>query len=301
MTGLALVLVLSSAVLHATWNYYAKRVGGGAGFIWLSTVIQVVVYAPLALFVVVREQPMIGPAQVVAIVGTAILNVAYFLLLSRGYRTGDLSLVYPLARGTGPMLSTAAAILLLGERPTPLALGGAVLIGVGVFILTGDPRKFRESGAGRAVVYALLTGLIIATYTLWDKRSVSVLLIPPLLYDWSNGFTRTLLLAPYALRHKAEVVCHWREHRTAAMMVGILSPLSYIMFCDTWANSWAALSPTLAASERSIPIMSTGMFSTSQSEIADNCLCRSGDALAIAASRPWRCRAILRSTTIMKS
>ena len=229
MTGLALVLVLSSAVLHATWNYYAKRVGGGAGFIWLSTIIQAVVYAPLALIVVVREQPVIGPAQLVAIVGTATIHIAYFLLLSRGYRTGDLSLVYPLARGTGPMLSTAGAILLLGERPTPLALGGAVLIGVGVFILTGDPRKFRESGAGRAVVYALLTGLIIATYTLWDKRAVSVLLIPPLLYDWSNGFVRGILLTPYALGHKAEIVRHWREHRTAAMMVGILSPLSYIM------------------------------------------------------------------------
>jgi len=229
MTGVALVLVLSSAVLHATWNYYAKRVGGGAGFIWLITVIQAVIYAPLAFLVIAREQPAIGLPQLVAIVGSAAIHIAYFLLLSRGYRTGDLSLVYPLARGTGPMLSTAAAILLLGERPTPLALGGAVLIGLGVFVLTGDPRKFRQSGAGQAVIYALLTGLVIAGYTLWDKRAVSILLIPPLVYDWSNGFVRGFLLTPYALTHRAEVARHWREHRTAALMVGILSPLSYIL------------------------------------------------------------------------
>lgn len=229
MTGLALVLVLSSAVLHATWNYYAKRVGGGAGFIWLATIIQVVAYAPLALIVVVRESPEVGMAQLVAIVGSGALHVGYFVLLSRGYRTGDLSLVYPLARGTGPMLSTVGAILLLGERPTALALAGAVCIGFGVFILTGDPRKFRQSGAGQAVVYALLTGTIIATYTLWDKRAVSILLLPPLLYDWANGATRGVLLAPYALRHWDEIARHWREHRKAAMMVGLLSPLSYIL------------------------------------------------------------------------
>lgn len=229
MTELALVLVLGSAVIHATWNYYAKRVSGGAGFIWLATTIQAIAYAPLALIVILRERPVIGLPELVAIVGSAIIHIGYFLLLSRGYRTGDLSLVYPLARGTGPMLSTAAAILLLGERPTPLALGGALLIGLGVFVLTGDPRKFRQSGAGTAVVYALLTGLVIATYTLWDKHAVAVLLIPPLVYDWANGAVRGLLLAPYALRHRAEVARHWREHRKAAVMVGLLSPLSYIL------------------------------------------------------------------------
>lgn len=229
MTGLALTLVLSSAIIHATWNYYAKRVSGGAGFIWLTTMIQAVAYAPLALVIILRESPAIGVPELVAIVGSGVLHIGYFLLLSRGYRTGDLSLVYPLARGTGPMLSTAAAILLLGERPTALALGGAVLIGVGVFILTGDPRKFRQNGAGKAVAYALLTGLVIAGYTLWDKRAVSVLLIPPLLYDWANGATRGVLLTPYALRHWPEVTRHWREHRKASMMVGLLSPLSYIL------------------------------------------------------------------------
>jgi drug/metabolite transporter (DMT)-like permease len=229
MTGLALLLILSSAVLHATWNYYAKCVGGGAGFVWLSTTIQALVYLPLALVIIIRDQPAFGLPELVAVVGSGALHVGYFVLLSRGYRSGDLSLVYPLARGTGPMLSTAAAILLLGERPTVLALGGALLIGVGVFILTGDPRKFRQSGAGQAVAYALVTGLIIASYTLWDKRAVGILMIAPLLFDWANGATRVVLLGPYALTHRDEIARHWRLHRKEAFIVGVLSPLSYIL------------------------------------------------------------------------
>jgi multidrug transporter EmrE-like cation transporter len=65
------------------------------------------------------------------------LHTGYFLLLQRGYRTGDLSLVYPLARGTGPVLATAAAVAFFEERPSLLALSGLVLVAAGVFLLAG--------------------------------------------------------------------------------------------------------------------------------------------------------------------
>ena len=91
------------------------------------------------------------------IAGSAALHLAYFLLLQQGYRIGDLSLVYPLARGTGPMLATAAAILLFGERPTPLALTGAVLIVGGVFVLTGGAGGWGGKPRRKAVGFALLT------------------------------------------------------------------------------------------------------------------------------------------------
>src|SRR5690349_16047947 len=93
------------------------------------------------------------------------LHALYFLLLQRGYATGDLSLVYPLARGTGPLLSTTAAIVFLGERPSPLALAGAAVIILAVFSLMGRPGHASGSGMG----FALLTGAAIAAYTLWDK------------------------------------------------------------------------------------------------------------------------------------
>ncbi len=158
MTPVALTLVLLSAVAHAVWNLCAKRAGGGALFVWLFEALAALLYAPLALYVIVAQRPRLGMLGFAFLGGSTLLHLAYYLILQRGYSVGDLSLVYPLARGTGPMLSTAAAIAFLGERPTPLALAGAALIGVGVFVLTGGARTLGKAGARSAVLYALATG-----------------------------------------------------------------------------------------------------------------------------------------------
>lgn len=106
MTAFALSLVLLSAVLHATWNLFAKRAGGGAAFVLLLNVVAVVVFAPLVVILLLVDKPHIGLAELGMMVGSAVLQSAYFVLLLRGYRIGDLSLVYPLARGTGPLVAT---------------------------------------------------------------------------------------------------------------------------------------------------------------------------------------------------
>ena len=111
MTFFALALVLAAAVFHATWNLLAKRVGdGGAVFVWLFGLCSLVIYAPLAVVVVLVSEPQLGAVQFVFMFGSGVLHLGYFVLLQRGYAVGDLSLVYPLARGTGPLLATAAAI-----------------------------------------------------------------------------------------------------------------------------------------------------------------------------------------------
>ena len=200
MTGFALSLVLGAAFVHATWNFLAKKVGGGPEFVWLFSVLTALIYLPLNIGVIVWQQPAIGWPQLIFMLGNTTLHLAYFLLLQQGYRSGDLSLVYPLARGTGPTLSTLAAILFFGERPTALALVGALLVVVGVFVLTGGPAIFKRDKLAPSLIFGLLTGLLIATYTLWDKHAVSVLLIPPLLLDYGSTLGRTLLLAPSARR-----------------------------------------------------------------------------------------------------
>ncbi len=230
MTLLALALVLSSAFFHATWNLFTKRAGGGVIFIWLFATLAAVFYAPLAAAVVFFQQPYIGAAGLVFMSGSIVLHLAYFILLGQSYRAGgDLSLVYPFARGTGPVLATVAAIAFFGERPSLLALGGAALIISGVFLLTGSPSELREARAGRAVVYAALTGVLIASYTLWDKHAVSALLIPPILYDWANYLGRAVLLAPLALGRWERVRAEWTAHRREAIGTALLSPLSYIL------------------------------------------------------------------------
>jgi drug/metabolite transporter (DMT)-like permease len=235
VTELALVLVLISAVAHAGWNFIAKRASAGPVFNWLFDSLSVVVCLPLGIIQVLADPSALSRLSLLAavfIVGSACLHLAYFLLLGQAYkRGGDLSVVYPLARGTGPMLSTAAAILLLGERPTPLAICGAVLIGVGVFVLAGNPARLRSSAASRSVVFAVLTGVVIAGYTLWDKQAVSDTGagIPPVLYFFLFTLLRALLLTPYALARLPVVRNEWRLHRRHALGIAVLSPASYIL------------------------------------------------------------------------
>src|SRR5215208_17531 len=176
MTFFALMLVLAAAVFHATWNLLAKRVGdGGAVFIWLFGFCSLVIYAPLAVVVVLVSAPHLGPVEYLFMFGSGILHLGYFVLLQRGYAVGNLSVVYPLARGTGPLLATAAAIVLFGERPGVAALLGIALIATGVFRLSAEPGSTRKAGLRGGVLYGLLTGAFIAAYTIWDKHAVSAL------------------------------------------------------------------------------------------------------------------------------
>jgi drug/metabolite transporter (DMT)-like permease len=237
MTGFALALVLASAVAHASWNLLAKRAGGGLGFMWLFMTVSLVIQTPLVAVMDMGQALEIGWVEIVFMAGSAALHLVYFVLLGRGYRAGDLSLVYPLARGTGPLLATVAAIAFFGERPSILALGGAVLIALGVVVLSGDPRALRRSGAGRSVVYALLTGVTVAGYTLWDKQAVSGAQIPPALYFWGFNAGCFALLLPWGLARRDEVRATWGRYRWETLGTGILVPVSYILALTALATS----------------------------------------------------------------
>lgn len=229
MTAAALGLVLAGAFVHALWNLIAKRVQAGAAFVCLFSLVAVCVYFPLAVAIVLWQHPHIGPVQLIFIGGTAVLHTGYFLALQQGYRLGDLSLVYPLARGTGPMLTTAAAMAFFGERPGPIALAGTALIGGGIVLLTTGPNAWRRPNARQAAAYALFTGLFIAGYSLWDKRAVTTYAIPPVVLDWGDNVGRAAILAPVALARRAGLPDVWRRYRREIILVGTLSPMPYIL------------------------------------------------------------------------
>lgn len=229
MSPAALALVLAAAFVHASWNLITKRVGGGPAFIWLAALWTVVIYAPLAAGVVLFTQPRLDAMAFVFFAGSAVLHLSYFLVLQRGYEVGDLSVVYPLARGTGPLLSTTAAILFFGERPSLLALAGVLLVLGGVLALLGGSGLARGMHSRQALGYALLTGVLIACYTLWDKHAVSVLLVSPLLLDYSSNIGRLVVLTPVAWRQRATVRELWSAHRLGVLGMAALNPLSYIL------------------------------------------------------------------------
>lgn len=229
MSLFALVLLLVAALLHATWNLFLKRVEGGLAFQWLFALLSTAMYLPAVLVFVWFRPPSLSAAAAPAIAVSSVLHTLYYFVLQRGYRAGDLSLVYPLARGTGPFLAVAGAVLLLGEHPPGRVLAGGVLIVLGVFAVgwTTARRPGRQSRA--AVAYGLVTGVVIAGYTLWDKYAVSEILLPPLLLDWGTNCGRALLLAPLAWRRGFEVRLAWREHKREALAVALLNPLAYIL------------------------------------------------------------------------
>ena len=229
MTPVALGLVLASALAHATWNLLAKRAQGGVGFLWLLFILTTALWAPVAAVVLLLTRPVVSLTTIALIAGTAVLNTLYFVLLTAGYRAGDLSLVYPLARATGPLLATIAAVSIFGERPTALALAGAIAIVGGALILTGDPRALRARGAGRAALFAIATGVVIAAYTLWDKQAVSTFAIPPVVYDWGRNFGQVLLISPLAAPRRADIARQWSEHRLEVLGIALLGPLAYIL------------------------------------------------------------------------
>lgn len=240
MTTFALSLVIASALLHAIWNFLAKRVGGDSTFTWLFSTLATLIYLPLTVGLIITQHPPLTASVLGVIGGTCVLHLLYYSLLSRGYRFGDLSLVYPLARGTGPVLASLGAVLLFEERPSLILLAGTLLVSIGILIMTGNPLALRSQGTSAAVMYALLTGLAIAAYTLWDKYAVSKILIAPLLLTWTSSLVRTVFLAPQAWRNWAKVRSLWRIHWRSAVGIGILDPLSYILFL--WALSFSPVS-----------------------------------------------------------
>ena len=237
MTGFALTLVLASAFAHATWNLLAKRTGGSFAFSWLFQALAAAFCTPLAILLIVGQHVHLGAVETGFMLGSAVIHIGYFLLLAQAYRFGDLSLVYPLARGTGPMLATVAAIALFGERPTAIALIGGLLIATGILVLAGDPWKLWRSGSAASVTYALLTGICIAAYTLWDKQAVSWAGIPPFLYFWGLTTGSALLLSPFAVGRWSDVRAEWRNHRAEALAVAVLVPVAYVLVLTALAVS----------------------------------------------------------------
>ena len=229
MSAAALALVLAAAVIHATWNYLLKRSGGGTLFVWSFATLSALIYAPLAAGIVWWQQPALGWVSLALMLASAVIHTAYYMLLDRGYRTGDLSLVYPLARGSAPLITVLGAVLLLHERPSAIAIVGALLIAGGAVLLTGNLKRLKEAGSLPAVGFALLTGCMIASYSVVDKIAVSAYLIPPLLQDWATNLGRVVIMTPMALRQRNQLSAVWRRSRKEIIGVAVLCPLSYIL------------------------------------------------------------------------
>ena len=228
MTILALSLVLLAALTHASWNIYAKFAAESRHFVWLFSAGSVLIYGPVVIAVLIVERPVFEARHWLALAATSVLHLLYSLSLQTGYRHSDLSVVYPIARGTGPLLSFIGAGLLLGEAPTAQSVAGLLLIVGGILLVAGLVGHHRRA-PGVGVFYGLLTGALIAAYTLNDGWAVKVLLISPFVIDFTGNLFRMVVLAPRAWRDRARVALEARIYRKPVIIVSVLGPLGYIL------------------------------------------------------------------------
>jgi drug/metabolite transporter (DMT)-like permease len=269
VSATALALILVAAVAHATWNLFSKQASaaGASSFVWLMALAATGLYAPVVAVSVLLSPPRLTLLDWLFMAGTGLLQVGYFLFLQAGYRLGDLSLVYPLGRGSGALLAALAGIALLGERPGPAGITGIVLVVLGVLVL-GAPGRDGDSPApprpgtparpaaparprfSRAIVFALVTGTFIASYTLWDKYAVSTLKVPPLIQGYASLPVMALVLGPSALRQRSRTMRVWHGYRHQVTGAAVLSPLAYILVLI--AMSFTAVSAVAPAREVSV-------------------------------------------------
>ena len=236
MTALSMVLVLGSGLLHATWNYLAKKCDDKFAFVWLFHVAGLVLFFPF--FLNVFEPGAMSPLCWFCLLTTGIIHAFYFGFLSRAYEQGSLSIVYPIARGTGPCLVTFLAIVFLGESVCPLAGAGIVGVTLGMVLihlpLGKGGGKWKEPLGRSGVVWAILTGTCGAFYSLVDKIGVS--LVNPFVYvyllflgSWFFLSLFGILVNPWHHWKMGSLVREWRKNWWNVIGVGVLCITAYLM------------------------------------------------------------------------
>ena len=253
----ALALVVLAGFIRACWNIAAKKAGGDVRFVAFTSVVLMVFWAPVGLWVGWQQVPLWGAIEWALVLASALLHVGYFTVLLRGYRQADLTVVYPLARGSGPLLSSMVAIVFLGEHISALGLVGIFGVVGGVFLIAGGPGLWKaahdpqqQARVRTGIFYGLTTGIFIASYTVIDGYAVKVALIAPILVDYMGNLLRLVFLLPSLLRERPVVAQMWHLQRKYALIVGILSPVSYVLVL--YAMQVAPLSHVAPAREVSM-------------------------------------------------
>lgn len=237
----ALLLVLIAACAHAAWNIIAHGSSrSGLPFLFWGAIVSTVLWLPVV--------PLTGGLGAGGWRGlllgasvSAVLHVLYMVLLQRGYAAGELSTVYATARGTGPTLTVLFAVLVMGERPSKLALLGVAVVIAGVIamgLIARQPKATRFSPAALpaarrrvdpALLFGLATGVAIAAYTLWDTHALREWQVSPVALMVGCSAMEVPLLAVLAWRSRAEILPTVREQWRRLLAFGALSPLSYIL------------------------------------------------------------------------
>lgn len=252
MTLFSLSLLVTAAFLHAGWNLVAKRVAGGAAFTWLFSLFSAFLIFPFAYISATGQGCFTGTAFLPLAAASGVFEAGYFLLLQRGYRAGDMSVVYPLARGTGPLFATLTAIIFLGEKPTALNLTGTCLVVAGILWIAGGIPFLGDSRSRAAPLLGIATGACIAAYSTVDRMAVGVKGFPPSLFFFAIIVFQVLILTPLAIQDREGISFQWEHNRRPAITIALFAASAYLAVL--YALSITPLSLIAPAREISVVI-----------------------------------------------
>jgi len=216
-----LPLVLLAAVFHAAWNALLKASENPLSLATRAVTWGTVVsLPPVAVAWIVAGRPALPLAGWLLALASAFLELIYFISLSTAYQRGELSVVYPIARGTAPLLAVLVGLLLFGER-LHLSAGLGVLA-----LLAGIWAVRRPATAGSALWPALLTGVMIAAYTSLDR--IGVRLGPPWIYGWLLWLFGAIFLIAYTTIRRVPG-SRLSDEPKMSVTVGVLMTAAYFM------------------------------------------------------------------------
>ena len=233
MTPTILALLVCAAVLHSSAHVALKGGTNKLAFTWWQMLAIIVFYSPVLLTAKWNWPPLMW----LVIIVSALAEAAYFYTTSRAYTLGDLSVTYPLARGSAPLFIVLWAVLFLGERPSALGSAGIVTIAAGLFLVNlpswaGITRPLRGL-TQPAQRWALTSGLCIGVYSTLDK--VGVKFISPLLYIYVILCVTWLVLTP--LQRANALAAEWRANKWKAAWAGVSVVGAYTLVLITMQHS----------------------------------------------------------------
>jgi len=219
---LPLTLVLCSAGLHASWNLIVKGEDDKLFSGWLTVLTPSLLLSPALFF---TGLPSLDAWPIV--LGSAAIHTGYMIALTQAYGHGDLSVVYPVARGLAPFLVAIGAPLLLGERLSLTAILGIVLVGGGISWLGVSARRSSASLSG--LVWAIATSVFIASYSIVDKVGVSR--TSPVSYIILLMGANAFFMAPVVLlrRNRRYLAAIWGRRWRVSIAAGLLSVAAYLL------------------------------------------------------------------------
>ena len=253
MSAVALAIVLIAAILHASWNLLAKKSNNKLVFVWWFLLVACIIYFPMFLYF--WSPRTLSTPGWGCIFATGVIHGLYFWLTAGAYERGDLSLVYPLSRGSGPLLVPILAVLLLDETLSLMGITGIALVIIGIysihlqsFSVHSYLAPFRAAPRS-ASVWAFSTGITIAGYSLVDKIGVQI--VYPPVYIYLMFAISLLLLSPIVMtHHSAAIKAEWHTNKVLILVNGILVLATYLMIL--FAFQISKVSYVVAAREVSI-------------------------------------------------